>query len=481
MKNDETSIGRKPRFLCLHGFRTSGEILKNQVTTKWPPSLLQNIDLVFPDAPFPAFGKSDVRAIYNPPYYEWFQFNQDFTEYSNLDKCFTYIEDYMVRLGPFDGLLGFSQGAILSAALPGLQAQGKALTKVPKIKCLIIVGGAKFKSRDLAQAYSSSIEIPSLHFLGETDLLKADGLELLEHFVDPVIIHHQEGHSIPRLLDAKGLEATLIFLDKIKKHVDRKTPPIIHTTIIVGYRTGYPRPASKDAAIMPSETNATVSAVPLPGQANGNASASKNTMDTVKNVLGKWRKKATGATKKAEVLAGDMYQHLKTGPSFADAAVGRITQGTKVLAEGGYEKIFRQTFETIPEEKLLKTYACYLSTSAGPIMGALFLSTVKLGFCSDNQLSYKLGEQTQSTYYKVAVPLHQLKAVNPSTSKNSTAEKFIEVISVDNHEFWFMGFVYYNSAVKNLQGALLQAHSLICTNLNGESFKEHKLRALGEL
>ncbi|KAE8727880.1 hypothetical protein F3Y22_tig00005265pilonHSYRG00016 [Hibiscus syriacus] len=52
---------------------------------------------------------------------------------------------------------------------------------------------------------------------------------------------------------------------------------------------------------------------------------------------------------------------LKTGPSFADAAVGKIAQTTKVIADGGYEKIFGTTFETVPAEKLLKTYACYLS------------------------------------------------------------------------------------------------------------------------
>lgn len=92
---------------------------------------------------------------------------------------------------------------------------------------------------------------------------------------------------------------------------------------------------------------------------------------------------------------------MKTGPSLADAAVGRIAQGTKVLAEGGYEKVFRQTFETVPEEKLLKSYACYLSTSAGPVMGVLYLSTAKLAFCSDNPLSYKVGDETQWSYYKV--------------------------------------------------------------------------------
>ncbi|KAL4197221.1 hypothetical protein AMTRI_Chr04g250010 [Amborella trichopoda] len=141
---------------------------------------------------------------------------------------------------------------------------------------------------------------------------------------------------------------------------------------------------------------------------------------------------------------------MKTGPSVVDAAMGRIAQGTKVLAEGGYEKIFQQTFETLPGEKLLKSYACYLSTSAGPVMGILYLSTAKLAFCSDNPLSYKSGDQTEWTYYKVVIPLHQLRAINPSTSKVNPAEKYIQVVSIDNHEFWFMGFVTYDSAVKSL-------------------------------
>lgn len=34
---------------------------------------------------------------------------QDFTEYTNLDECIAYLCDYMVKNGPFDGLLGFSQ------------------------------------------------------------------------------------------------------------------------------------------------------------------------------------------------------------------------------------------------------------------------------------------------------------------------------------------------------------------------------------
>jgi hypothetical protein len=176
---------RRPRFLCLHGFRTSGEIMRKQVVGKWPAEVTARLDLVFPDAPFPAEGKSDVDGIFDPPYYEWFQFDkvrafsprttallpwlpdlsicplnkfnlvwfvapfcyfirsscfllprlsnvhipriwgrmtlvfpsyswiflfrQGFTEYRNLDRCFDYIEELMIKEGPFDGLMGFSQ------------------------------------------------------------------------------------------------------------------------------------------------------------------------------------------------------------------------------------------------------------------------------------------------------------------------------------------------------------------------------------
>ncbi|XVE95224.1 hypothetical protein REPUB_Repub02eG0077700 [Reevesia pubescens] len=218
----EAVILTKPRFLCLHGFRTSGAILKKQIETKWPQSVLEKIDLVYPDAPFPAQGKSDVEGIFDPPYYEWFQFNKEFTSYTNFDECLAYIEDIMIKQGPFDGLLGFSQGAILSGGLPGLQAKGVALTKVAKIKFLIIIGGAKFRSTSVAEkAYSSPIQCPSLHFLGETDFLKPYGLELLESYVDPVVIHHPKGHTIPRF-DEKGLEKMLNFLEGIQKMLTEK-------------------------------------------------------------------------------------------------------------------------------------------------------------------------------------------------------------------------------------------------------------------
>lgn len=75
MGSEGEVVNKKPRVLCLHGFRTSGQILKKQVD-KWPRPVLDRLDLVYPDAPFPCHGKSEVEGFYDPPYYEWFQFNK---------------------------------------------------------------------------------------------------------------------------------------------------------------------------------------------------------------------------------------------------------------------------------------------------------------------------------------------------------------------------------------------------------------------
>ncbi|KAL3355352.1 hypothetical protein AABB24_019427 [Solanum stoloniferum] len=125
----------------------------------------------------------------------------------------------MSKDGPFDGILGFSMAAILCAAMPGMQREGVALKKVPKIKFVILISGAKFGGPSFGvpklavNAFSSPINCPSLHFLGEKDYQKKDGEVLLECFVDPQVIHHPKGHVIPELDDSTA-EIILGFIEK---------------------------------------------------------------------------------------------------------------------------------------------------------------------------------------------------------------------------------------------------------------------------
>ncbi|CAO2831501.1 unnamed protein product [Amaranthus hypochondriacus] len=193
---------KKMKILCLHGFRTSGSFLKKQIN-KWDPSIFGNFDLDFPDGLFPAGGKSDIEGFFPPPYYEWFQFNKDFTEYTNLEECISYLCKYITTKGPFDGLLGFSQGATLSALLLGYQSQGKVLMDHPPLKFLISISGSKFRIPSICDvAYKELIKAKSVHFIGEKDWLKLPSEELAKAFHNPLIIRHSQGHTVPRLDEA---------------------------------------------------------------------------------------------------------------------------------------------------------------------------------------------------------------------------------------------------------------------------------------
>lgn len=223
----------------------------------------------------------------------------------------------------------------------------------------------------------------------------------------------------------------------------------------------YPRLSPEDIApppppvVPPSGANPYVYVLSAPSPNPPAKSAREN----LREMFGMVGKKFNEAARKTEGIAGDVWQHLKTGPSITDTAMGRIAQISKVISEGGYDKIFQQTFECSPDEKLNKAYVCYLSTSHGPIMGVLYLSTVKIAFGSDSPVKYVTEDnKTESSFYKVVLPLHHLRSVTPTASQQNPAERYIQVVSVDNHEFWFMGFVNYDSAVKNLQESVRVVH-----------------------
>lgn len=54
----------------------------------------------------------------------------------------------------------------------------------------------------------------------------------------------------------------------------------------------------------------------------------------------------------------------------------------------------------------------------------------------------------------MVIPLEKVKEVVPSVNENKPMEKYIQVVTQDGHDFWFMGFVNYDKGVKNLQAAL---------------------------
>ena len=55
---------------------------------------------------------------------------------------------------------------------------------------------------------------------------------------------------------------------------------------------------------------------------------------------------------------------------------------------------------------------------------------------------------------QVLVPIRKIKRANLSENVNNPAQKYIEIVTRDGFEFWFMGFLRYEKAFNNLEKAL---------------------------
>lgn len=55
---------------------------------------------------------------------------------------------------------------------------------------------------------------------------------------------------------------------------------------------------------------------------------------------------------------------------------------------------------------------------------------------------------------QVSVPVKKIKGANQSENANNPTQKYIEIATDDNLEFWSMGFVRYEKAFLNLQKAI---------------------------
>lgn len=165
--------------------------------------------------------------------------------------------------------------------------------------------------------------------------------------------------------------------------------------------------------------------------------------------------------RKAHSFAYRIRDHVKMGPKLSETVKGKLSLGARIIQQGGRENIFKNVFgiRSSDGEKLLKASQCYLSTTAGPIAGILFISTHKIAFCSERSITLPIPSNSTSgevvrTPYKVSIPIKKIKRANESENVNKPEQKFIEIVTEDNFEFWFMGFVRFEKAFINIQKAI---------------------------
>mmetsp|Transcript_1348 Transcript_1348/g.2907 ORF Transcript_1348/g.2907 Transcript_1348/m.2907 type:complete len:232 (-) Transcript_1348:847-1542(-) len=195
---------RKLRFLCLHGYAQNGQMFRSR--TGALRKALKGVEFDFVDAPHTAsasfIGESsdDERGA---PLGWWNSAECDTrpslsARYIGLAESLEHVQCKLRDDGPYDGVLGFSQGATLAVLLC-------LLTPPPTpFRMAVLVAG--FMPRDEAvlermaeSASGGELSLPSMHVTGSSDsFVPTESTErLAKYFREMEFFAHAGGHGIP--------------------------------------------------------------------------------------------------------------------------------------------------------------------------------------------------------------------------------------------------------------------------------------------
>jgi GNAT superfamily N-acetyltransferase/predicted esterase len=188
-----------PRVLVLHGYSQNAQ----DFLARYKPLLdrkLKFCTLVAPSAPFSIDCAGGAARTW------WFNRAPDPTRggaYEGLGTSRALLLALAAEQGPFHGVLGFSQGAVLAhqllaeGSLPGCQWVVLA-SGFPSLQCPPQPPAEPAAEGAAAPTAAHLLPTPSLHLSSSADTTVAPALHaaLAARFASPILLHHEHGHAL---------------------------------------------------------------------------------------------------------------------------------------------------------------------------------------------------------------------------------------------------------------------------------------------
>ncbi|CAF1105252.1 unnamed protein product [Rotaria magnacalcarata] len=198
----------KTRILVLHGFYDSAENRQHQMRSLIRS--MKDIEFIFINSPFPFVDYGFLKSFdntSNEQRYQWCSYNPEWPvtnyNYDTIQESIEYVVNYIDHNGPFHGLLGFSQGAIVCTAMYLNIPNWPILPSC--IKFIILIGCPPINDPNikpiLETLNTQNQSVPSLHISGINDTLISTEMSesLFKYFNSSLaeFYKHKGGHYCP--------------------------------------------------------------------------------------------------------------------------------------------------------------------------------------------------------------------------------------------------------------------------------------------
>ncbi|KAJ3079361.1 hypothetical protein HDU99_010977 [Rhizoclosmatium hyalinum] len=189
----------KKRILCLHGLRTNTTVMEFQITGL-KLALGSEVEFISVNAPMTVDADPEIVAVFGDagPWYAWYRLAL-FGKYEGLDRSIRFVEDVIARNGPFDAILGFSQGALMATILTARMQNTIQDPEKYLWRGVILACGPSINDKGKATYNFKKLQFPSIHIAGKEDKAYKASLELTELYdgKDRYLFEHSGGHQFP--------------------------------------------------------------------------------------------------------------------------------------------------------------------------------------------------------------------------------------------------------------------------------------------
>ncbi|KAI9491929.1 serine hydrolase FSH [Zychaea mexicana] len=241
---------RKLRILCLHGM-AQNSILFEKKTAGFLQDLKDRAEFVYVRGPHRVLDPELVSLVERAtvvgeqvseemrPFAWWFlPRSKPLTEegfFYGFKESVEHIKQVLLEKGPFDGIIGFSQGACFTGCLAHMLDKRDFLIPAdfphPPLQFVVMVGGfiltvqPATESKLFSASATRKVETPSMHIIGELDtiILPERSDALADAFKNPFIFRHAGGHFVPKTTAARQslnkFLATAIPEDRSQAHI----------------------------------------------------------------------------------------------------------------------------------------------------------------------------------------------------------------------------------------------------------------------
>lgn len=137
----------------------------------------------------------DIENDDDRPYIERLMDSSVKFRYTGVDKAVAHVMDTIVEKGPFDVLVGFSQGCIMTHLLAAiLRERAQELPWSVSLQ----FSGMRVRDDDYAKMFDKPLAIPSIQVYGRADPYCEYGRSSQPQMYEQVVtIEHEEGHKFP--------------------------------------------------------------------------------------------------------------------------------------------------------------------------------------------------------------------------------------------------------------------------------------------